>query len=144
MKIYYGILDEILKAMPSLPPEKGGIIGGKEGKICHWEYDDGYPGKGCMYCPNVEFLNKIIALWMNKGYDFMGIVHVHFGGSKELSDGDKRYIEKIMRAMPDSIEKLFFPIVVQPEKQIVSYVANRGLFGQVRIVTDEVEVIFRR
>lgn len=142
MKIYNEILNEVLNHMPSVPPETGGIIGGKEGRVCLWKYDIGYSEKGCAYRPNVNFLNEVIATWIDKGYDFMGILHVHFGGSKALSDGDKRYIEKIMRAMPGSVEQLYFPLVVQPEKQFVSYVAYQNLQGEITIAADEVEVFF--
>lgn len=133
MKIHNEILNEVLDQMPLMPPEAGGIIGGKEGRVSLWEYDTGYLTKGCSYCPNVNFLNEVIAAWIDRGYDFMGIVHVHFGGSKLLSDGDKKYIEKIMKAMPNSIEKLYFPIVVQPDKQIFSYMAYRSLGDEIVI-----------
>ena len=140
MKIHTGILNEVLNCMPSVPPETGGIMGGKEGRICLWEYDMGYPQKGCEYRPNVIFLNRVIEEWVNQGYDFMGILHVHFGGSRNLSGGDKRYIEKIMRAMPLYITRLYFPIVVQPDRQIVSYVACKNLLGGIKIMKDEIDV----
>lgn len=71
----------------------------------------------------------------------MGIVHVHFGGAKTLSDGDKRYIEKIMRAMPDSIRQLYFPIVVQPDRELIPYIAVQNMHGEIEIVSDDVELI---
>ncbi|HBA69691.1 MAG TPA: hypothetical protein DCZ40_10100 [Lachnospiraceae bacterium] len=142
MKIHNETLNIVLNQMPLVPPEAGGIIGGKEGQIILWEYDAGYFAKGCSYCPNVNFLNEVIAAWLDKGYDFMGIVHVHFGGSKFLSDGDKKYIEKIMKAMPNSIGKLYFPIVVQPDKQIFSYVAYRSFGDEIVINADDVKVFF--
>lgn len=141
MKIYKKTLNEILNQMPLVPPEAGGIIGGKEMKVCLWKYDMGYSERGCLYSPNVNFLNEVIVEWIEKGYDFMGILHVHFGGSKNLSDGDKKYIEKIMKAMPNSIEKLYFPIVVQPEKQFFSYIAYRSFSHKIVIDTDEVKVV---
>lgn len=143
MKISDEILREILDKMPLIPPEAGGIIGGTEGRVCIWRYDRGYPEKGCVYRPNVEYLNKVIAEWMDSGFVFMGIFHVHFGGSKVLSDGDRRYIERIMGVMPDSIEKLYFPLVVQPERQWVSYVAYRNSQGKMTVAKDEVEVLFQ-
>lgn len=140
MKIADNILREILNQMPLTPPEAGGIIGGTEGAVRIWRYDGGYPEKGCVYRPNVEYLNDVIAEWMDSGLSFMGIIHVHFGGSRGLSDSDIRYIEKIMRAMPDSIEKLYFPLVVQPQRQWVSYVAYRNSQGKVTVTEDEIEV----
>lgn len=142
MKIYNEVLSEIIRQMPLEPPEAGGIVGGKEGKVCCWKYDKGHSQRGCSYSPNVNCLNEVIAEWIEKGYDFMGIFHVHFGGSRCLSDGDKRYIEKIMKAMPASIERLYFPIVVQPEKQLISYMAYQNSLGEIVIDTDVVEVLF--
>lgn len=142
VKIYNEILNEIIKRMPLVPPEVGGIIGGKGGRVCCWEYDKGYFEKGCSYSPNVNFLNEVIAEWIDKDYDFMGIFHVHFGGSKSLSSSDKEYIEKIMKAMPSSIEKLYFPIVVQPENQFISYVAYQNSSGEIVVDADVVEVFF--
>ncbi|MCM1500840.1 MAG: hypothetical protein NC124_20470 [Clostridium sp.] len=135
------ILSQILECMPLVPPETGGIIGGKNGQICLWEYDAGYPEKGCAYRPDVTFLNKIIEEWVNQGYSFMGIFHVHFGGSKELSDGDKRYIEKIMKAMPPYITQLYFPVVVQQDRRMVSYAACKDMSGDITIRKDEIKVL---
>lgn len=140
MKIKDEIITEIVECMPCVPPEAGGIIGGREGAVCLWQYDAGYFERGCVYSPNVEFLNKVIADWADQGCDFMGVFHVHFGGAKDLSDGDKKYIERILRAMPDFIKKLYFPIIVQPEKKFVSYVAYRKGQGHVEIEKDEVEI----
>lgn len=142
MKIHSEILNEILNQMPLVPPEAGGIIGGKEGRVSFWKYDTGCLTKGCSYSPNVGFLNEVIASWVDRGYDFMGILHVHFGGSRYLSDGDKVYIEKIMKAMPTSIEKLYFPIVVQPEKQLFSYMVYQNFWGKIIINADTIEVFF--
>lgn len=82
MRIADSILREIVDQMPVIPPEAGGIIGGTEGRILIWRYDEGYPERGCAYRPNVEYLNDVIAEWMDNGFTFMGILHVHFGGSK--------------------------------------------------------------
>lgn len=141
MQICKEILDDILSNMPMTPPEAGGIIGGKGRKICIWEFDTGYEERGCVYRPNVDYLNKIIAMWLDEGYDFMGILHVHFGEAECLSEGDKRYIEKIVKSMPNSVRQLYFPIVVQPERKFVSYMATRNESGEVKIVSDEVKVI---
>ncbi len=126
MWISRAVFDEILNNMPIIPPEAGGIIGGKEDKVILWEYDEGHKKRGCMYRPNVNHLNKVIASWCEKGYEFMGLVHVHFGGSRSLSEGDKRYIDRIMKAMPFYVEKLYFPLVVQPEKEMVVFQAIRN------------------
>lgn len=141
MRISKEILNDILSSMPLVPPEAGGIIGGKKGRIYIWEFDAGYREQGCIYRPNVNYLNNIIEMWSNNGFDFIGILHVHFGGAKYLSEGDKRYIDKIMKVMPNSIKQLYFPIVVQPQKEFVSYRAIRNLRGEIRIKEDKVIII---
>lgn len=143
MRISDNILKEILNQMPVNPPEEGGIIGGTEGRVCIWRHDRGYPERGGAYRPNVEYLNKVIAEWMDSGFVFMGIFHVHFGGSKALSDSDRGYIKRIMGVMPESIEKLYFPLVVQPERQWVSYVAYRNSKEKITVAKDEVEVLYQ-
>lgn len=141
MKIYRNILNDILSQMPTTPPEAGGIIGGKKGEICIWEFDAGYKERGCIYRPNVNYLNNVISTWIDGGFDFMGILHVHFGRAKYLSDGDKKYIQKIMENMPEYINQLYFPIVVQPEKELFSYIAIRDLSGGVGIKEEEVTLV---
>lgn len=141
MKIHKEILNHVLVDMPSIPPEAGGIIGGKNGEICLWEFDRGCGDMGCVYRPNVISLNDKIAGWMDNGFDFMGILHVHFGGAGCLSDGDRTYIQRIMKAMPDSIEQLYFPLFVQPQKELISYKAVRDKFGEIEIKQDEVVII---
>ncbi len=144
MRICNEVLNGVLSSMPSTPPEAGGIIGGKDGQIFLWEFDSGYKESGCIYRPNVYKLNAIIDTWTERGYEFMGILHVHFGGSRYLSGGDKEYIEKIMRAMPNSINQLYFPIVVQPERELISYLAVRNLLGEITISSDKVEIILKK
>ena len=139
MWISKDIFNEVINNMPVIPPEAGGIIGGKEGKVILWEYDAGHKESGCMYRPDVDRLNSLIASWCEKDYEFMGIAHVHFGGSRSLSEGDKTYIRKIMEAMPSYIEKLYFPLVVQPEKEMFVFLATRN-GNEVIIKQDEITI----
>lgn len=141
MKIYRKLLDDILNSMPLKPPEVGGIIGGKEGKVCVWKFDRGNAERGCIYVPNVSYINSVIDVWIENDYDFMGILHVHYGGSKFLSDGDKKYIETIMKSMPSVVKQLYFPIVVQPERKLVSYKAIKNSQDEIIILFDEVKII---
>ncbi len=140
MKIHQNVIESILQKMPTIPPEKGGIIGGKDGVVTVWEYDEGYTRSGCVYYPNVEHLNAVIASWIENGLDFMGILHVHFGNARTLSKGDISYIERILRAMPDTVTRLSFPIIVQPDREIVSYVAQIDFSGKLLIEKEEVEI----
>lgn len=137
MLICKEILKDIWDKMPVRPPESGGILAGKGGKVCLWEYDKGCGARGCVYRPDVNYLNFVIAGWIEEGYDFMGILHVHFGNAEHLSEGDKKYIEKIMKAMPPHINELYFPIVVQPKRKFVPYKAVRDMNGNIKIFLDD-------
>ncbi len=141
MKINREVLESILKQMPVNPPEIGGLIGGRGNCISIWQIDKGIGGKGCKYSPDVKYMNSFIAKWTEEGYYFMGILHVHFGGAKSLSQGDIKYIEKIMKAMPHTIKKLYFPIVVQPQNQLIPYAASINNEGNVAIELEEVLII---
>ena len=49
-----------------------------------------------------------------------------FFGVRTLSDGDIAYITAIMRAMPQSVSELHFPVVVLPDREMISYLAVRS------------------
>ena len=122
------IYKEIFENIPDSPPEMGGIFGGSENIIKVVEFDKGLETqykKLCCYIPDVEHLNTCIDVWAEKGIDFYGVFHTHFGNSKKLSEGDEIYIKKIVRAMPFGKDKLYFPIVVLPKKVIIAYLAVR-------------------
>lgn len=59
--------------------------------------------------------------WSKSGIEFYGLFHTHFYGVSSLSKGDEIYIKKILEAMPKSKKELFFPIIVLPDKKIISY-----------------------
>jgi hypothetical protein len=137
--------EEIINTVPDYPPEIGGILGGYDDIICCSAFDHGMWQKNqkkCHYTPDVEYLNSCIADWEASGIDFYGIFHTHFFGIDTLSEGDRQYIEKIMRAMPETREKLYFPVVVLPERKIISYVCRRK-HGKTEIAEDSIYLIER-
>ncbi len=124
MKIHSQVYDEIMTVLREEPPEMGGILGKKDELICSYEIDYGKTGNHkCNYYPMVHKLNSIIARWEREGIEFAGMFHTHFYGVETLSPGDEDYIIKIMRSMPSHIKELSFPIIVLPEKRMVSYKA---------------------
>ena len=126
MRICRDIYNNILISVNNIPPESGGILGAKDEIIQFVAYDEGVKnGKMCNYSPNVEKLNLVIQDWQEKGIMFCGIFHTHFFGVETLSEDDTLYIKAIMKQMPIEIEKLFFPIVVLPQRDMIVYVANR-------------------
>lgn len=126
MTIEEKTLDYLMKHIPCNPPEIGGIMGGIQEIIKYIQIDVGIQQKcGCRYQPNTYILNKIIKEWSNNSIEFYGIFHTHFYGIETLSEGDKQYINKILLSMPNTIEKLYFPIIVIPEYKCIPYCAIR-------------------
>lgn len=124
MKIIKEIYDKIIE-LPIVPPESGGIIGGRFDVISDFEiigsktapYSD-------LYIPDVTKINETIDKWNSEGViDFYGIVHTHRPCSPELSPRDIEYINQIMIGIADVKKELLFPIVI-PRKEIMWYRAK--------------------
>lgn len=138
MQIDQRIYEDILAVVKDEPPETGGILGEKDGWIAYVEYDEGLNSdKKCSYTPNTKELNKVIQLWKKHGITFCGIFHCHYFGVDTLSNGDKEYIITIMNSMPESIAKLYFPLVVLPQRRIIAYLAVKEK-GQVNIYQEKI------
>jgi len=122
-------MDAIKAAALGYPFETGGILGSRGKKLVDEVVID-LQGASCespcSYAPNVDFLNRSIEDWQRRGIRFVGIYHTHFGGAKQLSCGDRRYINAIMAAMPQQIERLYFPIIVLPSAEPICYTAIRS------------------
>lgn len=132
-------LNAALRQLPDGPPESGGILGGRDQTVTDIVLDKGrIGGRPCSYTPDVAFLNREIKRWAEKGLRFMGVFHVHFGGAEALSEGDRNYIARIMDAMPEGYDRLYFPVVVMPERRVVAYQAMRTN-EKIEIKRDEIE-----
>ena len=132
------VIEKILGGLPCEPPETGGILGGSGGVVTCSVLDVGKAGgPPCSYTPDVAFLNRQIQEWFKDGIEFMGIFHVHFGGAASISAGDKMYIEQIMKAMPEEITCLYFPIILMPEREVVVYQASMD-DGGIQIKREEI------
>lgn len=117
--------EELMQSVPDRPPETGGIIGGINRTVMTYEPDLGLVTRcRCSYRPDTARLNSIIRSWELEGICFLGIYHTHFYGVETLSNGDIQYIGSIMMALRDQLKRLFFPIVVMPQKEIVAYEAE--------------------
>lgn len=124
MKIAREIYQKLICSMPDKAPEIGGIVGGKNNIITHFHIDKGISDIHCCKCsyrPDIVWLNSCIQEWENNGIELYGIFHCHFGGARSLSPGDIFYIRRIMEEMPERVTKLYFPIIVLPERKIIFY-----------------------
>ena len=138
-KVYEAIVNNV----PDVFLESGGIIGGYHNIIYFVEFDNGIHNRSvfkCHYTPDVKYLNRCIKAWRKRRIDFYGIFHTHFYGVSTLSEGDKQYIKRIMQSMPDSKTVLYFPIVVLPEREIVSYICVRNN-GKITITEDSIIIV---
>lgn len=121
------VYDLINGSIPEGPPETGGILGSTKDEIIDVVIMDvlRFPvERMCSYTPNVGFLNMNIEKWSNNSISFRGVFHTHFMGVDTLSHADRQYIELIMKAMPDTVKILYFPIFVLPKREIVCYRAT--------------------
>lgn len=121
MEIEKDIYDQMLGVCP-VPPETGGIIGGQDmciSRIVVEETRGRYE-----YIPNVDFLNRTISEWRDKGISFYGMFHSHPACCDRLSRTDEEYIKKIMNAMPGEIDRLMFPLIL-PGDKIIPFIAKR-------------------
>lgn len=142
MRISKSVTDIINNSISNQPYETGGILGSHDKSLINEVILDlpNFTNKRpCSYFPNVDFLNQSIESWQNKKIHFVGIFHTHFGGAKNLSCGDKKYIFAIMDAMPEQIDCLYFPVFVLPNRELVCYKAIR-LNGIVDIQAEDLVI----
>ena len=136
----YDLIDSLISGNP---PETGGIIGSAEGNVIDnavMDISTAPIGHPCSYAPNVDFLNENIEAWQRKGIGFKGVFHTHLAGVETLSCADKHYIDIIMKAMPDEIGYLFFPVFVLPSRKMVCYRATPN-DGNTTIIREQIEII---
>jgi proteasome lid subunit RPN8/RPN11 len=140
IKIQRDLYKKLLNMCPIVPPEIGGVLAGKNSTITHIIFDkNNTVHNSAIYIPNIQFLNDKINEFAEWDEDFYGIFHSHIESEPTLSNDDKESITKIMLAMPSSVEKLYFPIII-PKKEMFVYVATR-INNEIHIDSDELYII---
>ena len=137
MEILYDVYKEIINKVPDQMPETGGILWGHKCLITKVIFDVGIKDNVqiCHYAPDVCKLNKCLSVWLKQGIELYGLFHTHFFNVSSLSQGDIAYIKQILLGMPEEKKWLYFPIVVLPDKKMVSY--RCSLDGDKLVVQDE-------
>lgn len=131
---------EKLLQCPHVPPEVGGILGGNNFIIDNVIVDNGKAvNAGIKYVPDVTFINQHILMWHNSGIDLYGIFHTHSKQWMTLSGGDKKYIEIIMKFMPDEITSLLFPLVF-PGYTVKAFRAVKE-YEKVYMIEEKIKII---
>ena len=136
------VKEEMDLIIPCCPPECGGILGMHDDIIMYVEFDIKQTNSThmCSYYPDVNFFNNIIRKWASEGIAFKGMFHTHFANVKTLSDGDIEYIEKIMNAVKESADHLYFPVYILPDRDLIVYLASLKN-GRVNICVDDLIIV---
>ena len=138
------ITSEIYKLLlecPQVPPEIGGILGGKNDIIEKMIVDEGKKSCiGIQYVPDVMFINKCIGEWDDLHIEFYGMFHTHLDRWKTLSDRDKEYIKRIMNVMPGQVEDLYFPLVF-PKNKVKFFKAVKSN-NKIHISEEKIEIVY--
>lgn len=132
LQVYIALLN-----LGSAPPEIGGVLGGEDMVISKIAIEK--PCGGYEYIPNVDYLNKVIKGWNERGVSFYGMFHTHPTNATTLSKYDIEYIRSIMFAMPTSVYSLAFPLVI-PQEAVILYVARKK-DGEVIIEKEKVAIV---
>lgn len=138
MKLLKEIYNHLIN-LPPVPPERGGIIGCKNGvgvTICE---DICSKENAFSYVPNVQYLNKEIEQWYDNNISLYAIYHTHVNNGYKLSKQDEAYIKKIVCTIPNKTDDLYFPIVI-PNDKIVVYKTSKSK-KQIYIIQDELILI---
>ncbi len=141
MQILKHTYEKLLGSFPAVPPENGGILGSVDGLICEYFHDCSSAITECaVYTPDITLLNEIISIWAEKGILFSGMVHSHPTGQLTLSQADKEYISAVFNVIPESVQELYFPLVIPEKKKLISYKAKRSN-GIILICKDKINII---
>lgn len=123
--------------------ETGGILGSSESEIVTDivpDLHDKTQASRFEYHPNILFLNEEIKKWSQQNIEFLGMFHIHFIGSCNLSQADICYIESIMNSLKGEVEFLYFPIYVLPCNELYVYKAYFKK-DEIIICKDELEFV---
>lgn len=142
MKVSPKIKEIIYDIFQNSKREYGGILGGRDGVITEFVFDEGLCNENIgTYIPDVEFLNDCIEKWQTQNISFYGVIHNHLTECADLSCGDIKCIETIMNAMLSNIEYLYFP-VISSKNVLNAFKAARTNTG-ICIVWENISIIER-
>ena len=142
MRITKEALDIIRSSVENISVETGGIMGSQNKNFVSDIIMD-IPKNNefrCYYMPNVKYFNECIAKWNQQNKYFLGMFHTHFYNIESLSKEDIKYINIIMGAMPNGVDRLFFPIYTLPQHKMICYAAMR-YNDTISITNDMLEIV---
>jgi hypothetical protein len=140
MRISCSAFNYLMK-IEDLGIEQGFLLGCENGMITEISKAENYAETYDKYSftPDIIKCNRQISAWLENDIIFSGILHTHCCNVDYLSEYDKEYIRKVFKSMPDDITTLYFPILVFPDKRIISYYSKR-YYDEVIIVGDNIVI----
>lgn len=140
MKIKKEVYEKILYSCPTVPPEIGGILGGRFEVIDTVVFDSSEIRlDSAVYVPDVNMLNNVLIEWQEDGISFHGLFHSHPSTQETLSQDDIEYITMIMHNLAQTVSQLYFPIVI-PKSHIIFYKAiNQN--HNISITRDNIKIV---
>lgn len=118
---------QVLHDLTSRPPEAGCLLLGPIGSddVTGSFFDASAGCSGATYTPDHVTLNRRLKEeWMPSGIDFKGFAHSHPGTFGQLSDGDLRYIARLLAKNGD-MAVFAAPIVVPAEFRLCPFIVTR-------------------
>ncbi len=104
-------LEELIGSIGVRQAESGGMLGGRNGKVSHYIFDEHSRVARATYTPDHHFLNRILKKeWNPQGIRLLGFVHSHPGMNDCPSIGDEEYASRILDAI-DDLDSLWLPII---------------------------------
>jgi proteasome lid subunit RPN8/RPN11 len=130
-----GLACRIMHTIGALPPESGGILLGPVGSdlVTDFYFDASARCTGATYAPDhLTLQRKMCEHWLPNGLDMKGFAHSHPGGFDRLSEGDLRYIGRLLAKNPD-MNVFAAPIIVPEQFRVRAIVVLRDRPDQPRL-----------
>lgn len=134
MRIKKSIIESIKISVGNNVYESGGIIGGIDKKeICEFYYDEGIESNMSEYVPNTNLITNRMEEWLQKGIDFLGIIHSHESNNC-LSYADIDFARNIMRV--NGLKNIYMMLYVKKDTQLILYKVMKD-----KIINEGLEVV---
>ena len=138
--IYRSTYEEMLSALLDLSPERGGILGAKQGRpISKFYFDKSGVSTPDSYTPDYNEINTVLEQWETKNIFMVGIAHSHNEDNILPSCGDLFYCERILLANP-KLENLILPIVSWVKRDIKVFVCTLKE-GRISVNQDDWQIV---
>lgn len=141
MRIKSNTLTQIFNEFRNGLDELGGLLGAKsKGNVIEFVvFDKGTSTAKSSYLPDVDFLNKAMESWCEEGIELDGMFVVYKANSKSFTPECSKYFIKMLSAMPDPIDKLYY-LTVCPTGVIIPHIVIKH-HGRVTVLSDYITTV---